>query len=76
MACEVGRCKFVRRAGAGGDVISGCNGGWFGFEEGLVTGDGDLGGSDVVSNVGDMMVVIFVGGSPVVNSSITAIIWA
>jgi len=52
-------------------VISGCNGGWFGFEEGLVTGDGDLGGGDVVSNVGDMTVVIFVGGSLVVDSSIT-----
>jgi hypothetical protein len=56
-------------------VISGCNGGWFGFEEGLVTGDGDLGGGDVVSNVGDMTVVISVGGSLVVDSSITAIMW-
>jgi len=56
-ACEVGRCKFDRRAG--GDVISGGNGGWFGFEDGEETGDGEVGG-DTVSSVGDMTAAIFV----------------
>ena len=55
-ACEVGRCKFDRRAG--GDVISGGSGGWFGFEAGEETGvveDGD----DTASIAGDITAVIF-----------------
>jgi len=48
----MGRCRFDRRAG--GDVISGGNGGWFGFEEGDDTGDGEVAGEAEVSIVGDM----------------------
>ncbi len=55
-------------------MISGCNGGWFGFEEGEVTGDGDLGRGDVVSNDGDITDVILGGGGVLaVESSIVAI---
>jgi hypothetical protein len=52
----VGLCKFDRRAG--GDVIRGGNGGWFGFEEGEETGEGEVAG-DTASSVGDMTAAIF-----------------
>jgi len=48
----MGLCRFDRRAG--GDVISGGNGGWLGFEEGEDTGDGEVAGEAEVSSVGDM----------------------
>jgi len=54
-ACEVGLCKVDRRAG--GDVISGGKGGWFGFEDGEETGDGEVAG-ETVSIVGDMTAAI------------------
>jgi hypothetical protein len=56
-ACEVGRCRVDRREG--GDVISGGNGGWFGFEDGEDTGDGEDAG-ETVSSVGDMTAAILV----------------
>jgi hypothetical protein len=56
-AYEFGRCKVDRRAG--GDVISGGNGGWLGFEEGEETGDGEVAGEVVdVSSVGDTTAAI------------------
>ena len=57
-ACEIGRCSVVRRAG--GEVISGGRGGWFGFEVGEEIGDGDVAGDgDEVSSEGDITAVIF-----------------
>jgi hypothetical protein len=53
-AWEGGRFKFDLREV--GDVISGGKGGWFGLEEGEVTGDGEVAGD--VSIVGDMMAVM------------------
>jgi hypothetical protein len=65
-AYEVGRCKIDRREG--GDVISGGNGGWFGFEDGEDTGDEEVAG-ETVSIVGDMTAAILVGRP--LGSSIT-----
>lgn len=48
---------MVRRAGAGGEVMSGCREGWFGFVEGEDTGEGDVGGR-LVSSEGDNVVAI------------------
>lgn len=56
-AYEVGRCKIDRREG--GDVISGGNDGWFGFEDGEDTGDEEVAG-ETVSIVGDMTAAILV----------------
>lgn len=56
-ACEVGRCRLVRREG--GDVINGGNGGWLGFEDGEDTGDGEVAG-ETVSSAGDMTTAILV----------------
>ncbi len=58
-ACERGRCRFDRRVG--GDVINGGKGGWFGFEEGEVAGEGECAGDTEVSSVGDITAAIFVG---------------
>ena len=65
-ACEVGRCRVDLRWG--GDVISGGSAGWLGFEEGEDTGDGELGGGDVVSSGGDIMVAIVDDASRVGSS--------
>lgn len=54
-ACEMGRCRVDRRAG--GDVMSGGRGGWFGFEAGEVTGDWEFTGKPEVSR-GDIIVVM------------------
>lgn len=41
-------------------MIKGGNGGWFGFEDGEETGDGEVAG-DVVSNGGDMTAAMLKG---------------
>lgn len=56
----MGRWRVDRRLD--GEVISGGNGGWFGFEDGEEIGDGEVAGDDAVSNVGDMTAVILKGG--------------
>ena len=42
-------------------MINGGSAGWFGLDEGEETGEGEVAGEDVVSNVGAMMAVILNG---------------
>lgn len=62
-ACEAGCCRFGRFGGAaaGGDVIKGGNGGWFGFDDGEDNGEGDIGEEVAASSIGDMTAAILVG---------------
>lgn len=51
----MGLGKFVRRGGAGDEVISGGSGGWLGFEDGEVTTGGEVAGDELAVMISVIM---------------------